>query len=136
LKYYIKKKIRCRETNKATMREIKRAYLDLKVERGQRRDAGNAEPVGLARHDGEHRRGALRVGGVACPSRHPGAAEPPATTADSAFAERLGRSAKSDLRSAKSLPSVALGKEVPAKKRSAKASLPSVFYRALGKAFA
>ena len=58
------------------------------------------------------------------------------TTADSAFAERLGRSAKSDLRSAKPLPSVALGKEVPAKKRSAKASLPSVFYRALGKAFA
>jgi len=48
----------------------------------------------------------------------------------------LPSAAKSDLRSAKSLPSVALGKEVLAKKRSAKASLPSVFYRALGKAFA
>jgi hypothetical protein len=38
--------------------------------------------------------------------------------------------------SAKPLPSVALGKEPPVKNASAKNSLPSAFYRALGKDFA
>jgi hypothetical protein len=38
--------------------------------------------------------------------------------------------------SAKPLPSVALGKEPPIKNTSAKNSLPSAFYRALGKDFA
>ena len=47
-----------------------------------------------------------------------------------------GHSAKPNLHSAKALPSAALGKEHSAKKESAKTSLPSVFCRALGKAFA
>ena len=38
--------------------------------------------------------------------------------------------------SAKALPSAALGKGLSANFRSAKGSLPSVFYRALGKGFA
>jgi hypothetical protein len=46
-----------------------RTYLDLKVESGQGCDAGDAKPVGLSRHDGEHRRVTLRAGGVAGP-RH------------------------------------------------------------------
>jgi hypothetical protein len=37
---------------------------------------------------------------------------------------------------AKALPSVTLGKEHTAKKLSVKQSLPSVFYRTLGKGFA
>jgi hypothetical protein len=45
-------------------------------------------------------------------------------------------SAKQHKHSANPLPSVALGKEETAKKESAKASLPSVFYRALHKDFA
>jgi hypothetical protein len=40
------------------------------------------------------------------------------------------------LHSAKALPSAALGKEPSVKFWSAKVSLPSVFYRALGKGFA
>ena len=59
-----------------------RAYLDLEVERRQGRDAGDAEPVGLARHDGEHLRGALRVGGVAGPGGHVGAVGEPAAAVD------------------------------------------------------
>ena len=53
------------------------------------------------------------------------------TTADGLFAECLGHSTKPLLHSAKALPSAALGKE-----QSAKVSLPSATYRALGKAFA
>ena len=61
------------------MRANARAYLDFKVESGQGRDAGDAKPVGLAWHDGEHRRGALRAGGVAGPRhRRRRAVEPPA----------------------------------------------------------
>jgi len=45
-------------------------------------------------------------------------------------------SAKATLPSAKPLPRAALGKEHPVKNPSAKNSLPSVFYRALGKVFA
>ena len=45
-------------------------------------------------------------------------------------------SAKATLPSAKPLPKAALGKEPPVKNLSAKNSLPSVFYRALGKVFA
>ena len=52
------------------------------------------------------------------------------------FAECQGHSAKPNLHSAKALPSAALGKGHLAKNRSAKVSLPSVFCRALGKAFA
>ena len=52
------------------------------------------------------------------------------------FAECLRHSAKAKLHSAKPLPSAALGKEHTAKNWSAKPSLPSVFYRALGKGFA
>jgi len=58
------------------------------------------------------------------------------TTGPSEFAECQGHSAKPNLHSAKALPSAALGKEHSAKKESAKTSLPSVFCRALGKAFA
>ena len=58
------------------------------------------------------------------------------TTGLSEFAECQGHSAKPNLHSAKALPSAALGKEHSAKKESAKTSLPSVFCRALGKAFA
>jgi len=46
------------------------------------------------------------------------------------------QSAKATLPSAKPLPSAALGKEPPVKNPSAKNSLPSAFYRALGKVFA
>jgi hypothetical protein len=53
--------------------------------------------------------------------------------AEAYFAECLRHSAKQHKRSAKILPSVALGKEETAKKGSAKISLPSIFYRALGK---
>ena len=53
------------------------------------------------------------------------------TTADGLFAECLGHSAKPLLHSAKALSSAALGKE-----QSAKVSLLSATYRALGKAFA
>jgi len=60
----------------------------------------------------------------------------PCTTADRGFAERLRRSAKANLRSAKALPSATLDEGLIAKKRSAKAPLPSVICRALGKAFA
>ena len=53
------------------------------------------------------------------------------------FAECQGHSAKPNLHSAKSnLSSAVLGKEHSANKPSAKAFLPSVFCRALGKAFA
>ena len=58
------------------------------------------------------------------------------TTRLSGFAECQGHSAKPNLHSAKALPSAALGKEHSAKKESTKTSLPSVFCRALGKAFA
>ena len=58
------------------------------------------------------------------------------TTADGLFAECLGHSAKPLLHSAKALPSAALSKEQSAKNPSAKVSLPSATYRALGKAFA
>ena len=58
------------------------------------------------------------------------------TTGISGFAECQGHSAKPNLHLAKALPSAALGKEHSANKPSAKASLPSVFCRALGKAFA
>ena len=44
-------------------------------------------------------------------------------------------SAKATLPSAKPLPRTALGKEPPVKNPSAKNSLPSAFYRALGKVF-
>ena len=47
-----------------------------------------------------------------------------------------GHSAKPNLHSAKALPSAALGKDYSVKNESAKTSLPSVFCRALGKAFA
>jgi hypothetical protein len=46
------------------------------------------------------------------------------------------RAANPEKHSAISLPSVALSKEGSAKSTSAKASLPSIFYRALGKVFA
>ena len=45
-------------------------------------------------------------------------------------------SAKATLPSAKPLPSAALGKEPSVKNPSAKNSLPSAIYRALGKVFA
>ena len=45
-------------------------------------------------------------------------------------------SAKATLPSAKPLPSAALDKEPPVKNPSANNSLPSAFYRALGKVFA
>ena len=52
------------------------------------------------------------------------------------FAECLMHSAKATLPSAKPLPRAALGKEPPVKNLSAKNSLPSAFYRVLGKVFA
>ena len=52
------------------------------------------------------------------------------------FAECLMHSAKATLPSAKPLPRAALGKEHPVKNPSAKNSLSSAFYRALGKVFA
>jgi hypothetical protein len=59
-----------------------------------------------------------------------------ATTGIAFFAECLRHSAKAILHSAKPLPSVTLGKEHSAKISSAKGSLPSVFFRTLGKDFA
>ena len=59
-----------------------------------------------------------------------------ATTGLSEFAECQGHSAKLNLHSAKALPSAALSKDHSVKNESAKTSLPSVFCRALGKAFA
>ena len=58
------------------------------------------------------------------------------TTGDSCFAECLRHSAKALLLSAKALPSAALGKGPSANFKSAKGSLPSAFYRVLGKGFA
>jgi hypothetical protein len=58
------------------------------------------------------------------------------TTGHSSFAECLRHSTKAILHSAKTLPSVTLGKERSANCTSATASLPSTFYRALGKEFA
>ena len=58
------------------------------------------------------------------------------TTGLALFAECRIHSAKALLHSAKSLPSVALGKPHSVKKVTAKAPLPSVFFRALGKVFA
>ena len=58
------------------------------------------------------------------------------TTGLAFFAECRIHSAKALLHSAKGLPSVALGKPHSVKKVTAKAPLPSVFFRALGKVFA
>ena len=58
------------------------------------------------------------------------------TTGLSGFVECQGHLAKPNLHSAKALPSAALGKGHSAKNGPAKVSLPSVFCRALGKAFA
>jgi hypothetical protein len=58
------------------------------------------------------------------------------TTGIAFFAECLRHSAKAILHSAKALPSVTLGKEYSAKISSAKGSLPSAFFRTLGKDFA
>jgi len=52
------------------------------------------------------------------------------------FAECLSHSVKANIHSAKPLSSVTLGKERSVNSLSAKASLPSALYRALGKAFA
>ena len=61
---------------------------------------------------------------------------PSLTTGNRQFAECLRHSAKPEIHSVKALPSAALGKEQSAKNPSAKVSLPSAIYRALGKAFA
>jgi hypothetical protein len=58
------------------------------------------------------------------------------TTGIAFFAECLRHSAKAILHSAKALPSVTLGKEHSAKISSAKGSLPSAYFRTLGKDFA
>jgi hypothetical protein len=58
------------------------------------------------------------------------------TTGIAFFAECLRHSAKAILHSAKALPSVKLGKEHSANISSAKGSLPSAFFRTLGKDFA
>ena len=58
------------------------------------------------------------------------------TTGFTGFAECRLHSAKASLHSANSLPSVTLGKRHSAKPPSAKGSLPSVGFRALGKDFA
>ena len=58
------------------------------------------------------------------------------TTGLALFAECRIHSAKALLHSAKGLPSAALGKPHSVKKVTAKAPLPSVFFRALGKVFA
>jgi hypothetical protein len=58
------------------------------------------------------------------------------TTGIAFFAECLRHSAKAILHSAKALPSVTLGKEHSANISSAKGSLPSAFFRTLGKDFA
>jgi hypothetical protein len=55
------------------------------------------------------------------------------TTGKLRFAECPEHSAKIEKRSAKPLPSVALGKEHPVKNLSAKSSLPSALFRTLGK---
>jgi len=52
------------------------------------------------------------------------------------FAECLRHTAKADIHSAKPLLSVTLGKGRSVNSLSAKTSLPSALYRALGKAFA
>ena len=57
------------------------------------------------------------------------------TTRNRCFAGWLRQSAKALLHSAKSLPSVALGKELSAIFSSVKGSLPSAFCRTLGKDF-
>jgi hypothetical protein len=61
---------------------------------------------------------------------------PKITTGIMCFAKCLKHSANPEKHSAKSLPSVVLGKEGSANSILAKASLPSTFYRALGKDFA
>jgi len=61
---------------------------------------------------------------------------PKTTTGLALFAECRIHSAKALLHSVKGLPSVALGKPHSVKKVTAKAPLPSVFFRALGKVFA
>jgi hypothetical protein len=58
------------------------------------------------------------------------------TTGIDGFAECLKHSAKPEKHSAKTLPSVALGKEGSTHSTSAKPSLPSTFSRALNKDFA
>jgi len=58
------------------------------------------------------------------------------TTGRGFFAECLRHSAKADIHSAKPLPSVTLGKGRSVNSLSAKTSLLSALYRALGKAFA
>jgi len=58
------------------------------------------------------------------------------TTGGGFFAECLRHSAKADIHSAKPLPSVILGKGRSVNSLSAKTSLSSALYRALGKAFA
>ena len=58
------------------------------------------------------------------------------TTGFSFFAKCLTHSAKADIHSTKPLPSVTLGKGRSVNSLSAKTSLPSALYRALGKDFA
>jgi hypothetical protein len=58
------------------------------------------------------------------------------TTGLGRFAECLKHSANPEKHSAKSLPSVALGKEGSVNYASVKASLPNTFYRARDKVFA
>jgi hypothetical protein len=58
------------------------------------------------------------------------------TTGIEHFAECLKHSAKPEKHSTKSLSTLTLGKEISANSTSATASLPSTFYRALGKVFA
>ena len=58
------------------------------------------------------------------------------TTGGGFFAECLRHSTKADIHSAKPLPSVTLGKGRSVNSLSAKTSLPSALYWALGKAFA
>jgi hypothetical protein len=60
----------------------------------------------------------------------------PTTTGIGRFAECLKHSTNPEKHSTKSLPSVTLGKEGSSNSTSAMASLPSTFYRALGKYFA
>jgi hypothetical protein len=66
-----------------------------------------------------------------CRRRGPGS-----TTGIERFVECLKHSAKPEKHSAKTLPSVTLGKESSANSTSATTSLLSTFYRALGKDFA
>jgi hypothetical protein len=58
---------------------------------------------------------------------------PTYTTGIAFFAECLRHSAKAILHSAKALPSVTLGKEHSTNISSAKGSLPSAFFRTVGK---